>query len=349
VSEIVDGLGSDTRKRVAALRREGRFFWIDTDAPDIRSRELEEALGIPEHAMKPLLDFNESTPPSRKFHADGDHVIFTMSCFLAGGGAEGGDGVPQLLPVEVHVLVHGDYLLTVHREPLSLPQNLSSYTPEGRSEQYVVYAVLDAMVATGFDALNDAELTLEGLQMLSTNMRGSRVRMATLRKTNADLSAMRRRIGPQRGIFERISEEIGRVKGLESDSEKYFERIYEQLNRLVNAIDAASDSMAKLIDLRLNETMYWLTVVATIFLPLTFVTGFFGMNFTWMVDQIDTQGAFILLGLGAPVLGAVLAWLAIQRRGTPVEPDSDAVKRFVETIRKPRVRRAAGPTPPPGS
>ena len=46
--------------------------------------------------------------------------------------------------------------------------------------------------------------------------------------------------------------------------------------------------MAKLIDLRLNETIYWLTVVATIFLPLTFVTGFFGMNFGWMVDRIDT-------------------------------------------------------------
>ncbi len=220
MSEIVDGLGSDTRERIAALRGEGRFFWIDTAAADIRSRELEEALSIPEHALVPLLDFDESTPPSRKFHADGDHVVFTMSCFLPGGGAEDGDGVRQLLPVEVHVLVHGDYLLTVHRERLSLPQSLASYTPEGRSEQYVVYAVLDAMVATGFDALNDAELTLEGLQMLSTNMRGARVRMATLRKTNGDLSAMRRRVGPQRGIFERISEEIGRVKGLQSDSEQ---------------------------------------------------------------------------------------------------------------------------------
>ena len=64
--------------------------------------------------------------------------------------------------------------------------------------------------------------------------------------------------------------------------------------------------MAKLIDLRLNETIYWLTVVATIFLPLTFVTGFFGMNFGWMVDHIDTPLAFVLLGIGTPVLGAAL-------------------------------------------
>ena len=111
---------------------------------------------------------------------------------------------------------------------------------------------------------------------------------------------MRRRVGPQRGIFERISEEVGRVEGLETDSEQYFERIYGQLNRLVDAIDAAGDGMAKLIDLRLNETIYWLTVVATIFLPLTFVTGFFGMNFAWMVERIDTALAFVALGIGAP-------------------------------------------------
>ena len=51
--------------------------------------------------------------------------------------------------------------------------------------------------------------------------------------------------------------------------------------------------MAKLVDLRLNETMYWLTVVATIFLPLTFVTGFFGMNFLWMIGP-DRHSARLL-------------------------------------------------------
>jgi len=132
---------------------------------------------------------------------------------------------------------------------------------------------------------------------------------------------MRRRLGPQRGIFERISEEIGHVEGLEADSEQYFERIYSQLNRLIDGIDAAGDSMAKLIDLRLNETIYWLTVVATVFLPLTFVTGFFGMNFGWMVDHIDSFLAFLLLGVGGCVAGAAATVLLVRSRGTPVEPD----------------------------
>ena len=51
------------------------------------------------------------------------------------------------------MLVHGDYLLTVHRERVSLPEILPGYSADGRSEQYIVYAVLDAMVATAFDAL----------------------------------------------------------------------------------------------------------------------------------------------------------------------------------------------------
>ena len=69
-----------------------------------------------------------------------------------------------------------------------------------------------------------------------------------------------------------------------------------------------------LLDLQLNERAYVVSVVATIFVPLTFITGFFGMNFGWMVDQIGTQIAFWLLGLLVPVAGGVLAWRLLVRR-----------------------------------
>ena len=78
--------------------------------------------------------------------------------------------------------------------------------------------------------------------------------------------------------------------------------------------------MATVIDLRLNEMSYWLTVVATIFLPLTFVTGFFGMNFEWMVGEVDTALAFWVLGVGTILAAALTAWRAVVRR-SPVEDD----------------------------
>jgi magnesium transporter len=332
MSEIVEGLGGSERERIASLRRDGRFFWIDLCAEDVSDDLLAEALDIPPHAMAPLLDFERGGVASRRFHADGQHVVFPFNCYVEVGREESEDG-SRLEPIDLNILVHGDYLLTIHREPLSLPGVLAAYSAEDRSEQYIVYAVLDAMVATIFDALNDAELALEGLQLLASDAGNARVRLGTLRAISLRLTSMRRRLGPQRGVFERISEEIGQVEGLEADSERYFERIYDQLNRAVDGIDAASDTMAKLVDLRLNETMYWLTVVATIFLPLTFMTGFFGMNFAWMVNRIDTPAAFALLGVVAPLASALLIWLAIKRRGTPVQPDQDSFERVVTTIR----------------
>jgi Mg2+ and Co2+ transporter CorA len=223
MGEVVEGLGPSERQRIAALRRAGTFFWADASFAETSGDDLGGPWTFPAPYSAGSSTFAR-TPPSRKFHSDGERVVFDFSCFLE--LAELAPRTPgPLRPIEVHVLISGDYLLTVHEERVSLPGLLSPDLPEGRSEQYVVYSILDAMVATGFDALNEAELTLEGLQLMSTDMRASRVRMATLRAINSRLSRMRRRLGPQRGIFERVSEEIGRIKGLEADSDRYFERI----------------------------------------------------------------------------------------------------------------------------
>src|SRR5436190_11414101 len=337
MAEIVQGLGGTARERIDSLRRAGRFFWIDLSADEVTSDEMRDALGITPHALGPLLEFGRETPPSRKFHADGEHVVFPFTAFLEAEAAEG--GVARLEPLSVHVLVHGDYVLTVHRGGPPLPPLLSGYTPAGRSEQYVVYAVLDAMVATAFDALNNVQLAIESLGLAAAEIGNARVRMATLREASSRLAMMRRWVGPQLGIFERISEEIGQVEGLSADSERYFDRIHDQLRRLIDGIDATSSSMAQLIDLRLNETMYWLTVVATIFLPLTFVTGFFGMNFLWLVREIKPFEAFLLLGIGIPALLTLVTYLVIQRRG-PVQRDPNSVERAVGVLKTSITRQA---------
>src|SRR5262249_7174146 len=150
------------RERIAALRSGGRFFWMDISLRETTADELATALDIPRPVLDPLIDFSEKTPPSRKFHTDGQHVVFAFSCFLE--SAHPHDEAEQpLRRMEVQVLVTGDYILTAHEPRISLPDVLSPSMAEARSEQYIVYAILDSMVSTGFDALNEAELTLEGL------------------------------------------------------------------------------------------------------------------------------------------------------------------------------------------
>jgi magnesium transporter len=295
-------------RRAAELRAGGPFFWADVRAGEQTREELRRALEVPDDALGPLLQFDARVSRSRKFHVDADHVVFQFSCFLEGE------------PVEVHVLVSGDFVLTVHTAPESLPDVLELEAPEHRSEQYLIYAVLEAMLGTHFDELAQINDEIDHLLELSIGLERPSVPNRTLREIMSKVTSLRHQAAPLRGTFARVSHEIGLVRGLEPDSEAYFDHVGDQLNRLVEAIDAAADTLARMIDLRLNETTYWLTAVATVFLPLTFVTGFFGMNFGWMVRHIASPLAFVLLGVGGCAAGVAIALIALRRRA-PVEPE----------------------------
>jgi magnesium transporter len=312
VTEILSGLGVAERERVAALRAEGRFFWLDVSLGETSREDLVEALGIPEGALRALSSSGD-TSTSRTFHADRESLVFALRCYVE-SGRPAEEPTYRLRPVEVQVLVTGDYLLTLHEERISLPVVLAPELPEERSKPYVVYAVLEAMLATTSAALSEIERGLDAIGIAWAEGGGGRVPLrATLRETGPKLATMRRRVGAEQAAFARIGVEIGALRGFDTHDD-YYDRLYEQVNRLLASIDAALNAIAMLLDLQLNERAYVVSVVATIFVPLTLLTGFFGMNFGWMVDQIDTPIAFWLLGFVGPLAVALLCWRFLVRR-----------------------------------
>jgi magnesium transporter len=313
VTEVLSGLDAAERERVAALRGEGRFFWLDVSLGETSRDDLVDALGIPERALRALSSAGDASA-SRTFHADRESLVFALRCYVE-PDAPTEEVAYRLRPVEVQVVVTGDYLLTLHEERISLPAVLAPELPEERSEPYVVYAVLEEILSTTSDALAEIEQRLDAIGVAWAEEGGARVpSRASLRETGPRLAAMRRRVGAEQGVFARIGVEIGALRGFDTHDETYFDRLYEQVNHLLASIDAALNAMAMLLDLQLNERAYVVSVVATIFVPLTLLTGFFGMNFGWMVDQIDTPIAFWLLGCIGPVAVALLCWRFVVRR-----------------------------------
>src|SRR4051794_5146974 len=125
MGEIIEGVGEPQRRRVKELLEGGRYFWRDVVSDSATSEMLAEHLGIDDRSLEALLDFDPDAPPSRRFHIDGKHVAFAMSCYVETPEAES-SGLPLLEGreselVDVRVLVTGDYMLTIHQEPISLP------------------------------------------------------------------------------------------------------------------------------------------------------------------------------------------------------------------------------------
>ena len=312
MTDVLTGLDAAQRARVDALRAQGRFFWIDVSLGEATHDDLVEALAIPEGALRALPGAGAASA-SRTFHADGESVAFTLRCYVdAATPAE--DAAFRLRPLEVRVVITGDYLATLHVERISLPAVLALDLPEQGSRAHIVYAVLVAMLESTFDALDQVAQGLEGPEVTWAEGRGGGASRVALRATGTKLASMRRWVTAQQAVFERLGVEIATLRGFETDSEPYFDRLDEQLDRLSASIDAAADAIGMLLDLQLNERAYVVSVVATIFVPLTFVTGFFGMNFGWMIDRIESQSAFWLLGIAVLIATAALSWLFLLRR-----------------------------------
>ena len=88
------------------------------------------------------------------------------------------------------------------------------------------------------------------------------------------------------------------------------DRVDDALDNLATALDMLNSSVAN----RLNAAMERLTVVATIFLPLTVVTSFFGQNFGWMLKRIKSLAAFLIFGVGLFVVSGLLIYMWIRAR-----------------------------------
>jgi magnesium transporter len=103
----------------------------------------------------------------------------------------------------------------------------------------------------------------------------------------------------------------------------YFRNLYDHLIRISDMVDAyrdlvggAMDTHLSMVSNRLNVVMKQLAIIATVFLPLGFLTGFFGQNFAWLTGHLQAGlGDFLFLGIGSEVVAIVILFALFKRRG----------------------------------
>jgi magnesium transporter len=301
------------RGKIADLLRRDEYFWLDLADPSEEDvRTLGEVFSFHPLALEDTLKRGQRP----KLDDFGEYM------FLVYYGAEIEDGGEVKL-VEVHAFLSGGYLVTVHTDSCGAldeaRERLDAQSP--RSEQFVIYRVLDGLTDTFFPVLDRVDERIESLED-EVFERATPDQLEEISALRRQLVELRRIVTPQRDLLARSIDDILEIPGLEVDSRNYFRDVYDHSIRISDQIDAYRDLLAgtrdaylSVVSNRLNQITKQLTVVATIFLPLSFLVGFFGQNFKWLVVNIQSTGAFFAYGIGGLVL-SVLVLLVWFRRGS---------------------------------
>jgi magnesium transporter len=290
------------------------FFWLDLTSPArAQLAELRELFGFHPLALEDTEHFHQRP----KLDNYGDYVFLVFY-----GAWRHGEGDRQPLR-EVHMFVSGKYLVTIHRDPLP-PLDEQRAQLHGRvlhSEQFLLFRVLDALADSFFPVLADVDNEIDALEadVLANPNERQLERLLSLKR---QLIAMRKVITPQRDVFARSIDQIAELRGFELDERDYFRDVYDHLIRISDMIDSYRDLLSGGTDLylstvsnRQNDVMKQLTVIATIFLPLSFITGFFGQNFSYLVTHLITgTWTFWVVGVGSMVATLVGLLLYFHRK-----------------------------------
>ncbi len=288
------------------------FFWLDLQRPSAEDLALlGDELGLHPLALEDSLHFGQRA----KLEGYEDFVFL-----VAYGWAPDEDGL-----VEVHCYYSERFLVTVHHDDAPALETVRARCERTLARHsdgiLVLHHVVDALVDSFFEPL---ERVSERLEVIEDEMiaRPDDRLLAEIMTMRRRIALLRKTIAPQRDLFGRVASGAVELPGMTAEAERHFRDVYDHLFRLAEMIDAYRELMTGVADIylssasnRLGRVTKQLTLIATIFLPLTFVTGFFGQNFGWMVENVDSPWAFAALGLGLPLATAVVILVWFRRQG----------------------------------
>ena len=301
-----------THENVDQLLASGEFFWIDLHRPTPE----DFAVLRDSFAFHPLaLEDSEHFGQRPKLDEYDDFVFIVLY-----GAAPDEDRL-----VEVHCFYSERFLITVHRDDAPAfaevrrryEKRQAPVDDPGR----LLYRIVDALVDSFFPILEDFDDRIDRLED-ETFLHASDQQLQEIFAMKRLLVGIRKAVGPQRDLFASLTGRLTELPGITAEDERYFRDIYDHLIRISDLIDTYRDLLTSSMDVflstvsnRLNIVMKQLAVIATIFLPLTFITGFFGQNFPWMVAHIGGWERFLVFGFGTELVAVALLVAFFKRRG----------------------------------
>jgi len=303
--ELIDQLNKEQIKDFL-IKKEG-LLWIDIeDVKDDDATLLSDVFGFHPLAVEDCVSRNIHPPKIDDFEDYLFVIVHGINYFIESDVVE---------TTELALFVGKNYVVTTHDVPMrSVSSVLDRIQKDDRlmrrGADFLTHDFIDALVDNimpTIDEMNDKSVTVEAEALHDPR----KETLATIMQLKRSILALERVMSPQRGIIDRFSRSeyalISERAGI------YYRNIYDHLLRiemltynLRDMVESTLSTYLSSVSNRMNEVMKVLTLIATIFIPLTFIAGIYGMNFVNMPELAWRYGYFIILGVMA-VIGISLA------------------------------------------
>lgn len=195
---------------------------------------------------------------------------------------------------QVSILVLKDFVFTFTEKSDDLFEPIRRRLEDGKGRlrclgaDYLAYVIMDTVVDRYFTMQDSLDEVLESLedQLLSNPTSETLARIQRLKR---ELILVRRAISPVRELLSVIQRSESDL--IHEKTGVYFRDVYDHAIRVTEAVDSSRDLITGMLDIylssvsnKMNEVMKVLTIFASIFIPLTFVAGVYGMNFEYMPE-----------------------------------------------------------------
>jgi magnesium transporter len=226
---------------------------------------------------------------------------------------------------ELDIFVGRNYIVTHHDQPMDFVEEVwDLYQRDSRQAHegadHLLYRLADNLVTHYMPVVEKVDEALDEIedQVFDRPSPTTLQKLFTLKRL---LLTMRRVTLPQREVLNKLARDDFRV--IDPHDRIFFRDIYDHLVRIHDLNESLRDLVGSVLDTylsvvnnRMNEVMKTLTIITTLFMPITFITGFFGMNFFEPVAQLlgwTSRQAFVLM-LSITALLPIIMYTWMRRR-----------------------------------
>ena len=271
-------------------RTKNETLWIDVQGFSNLQllHELFDLLKVPLLLQEDIIN----TKHRPKIEAYGDTILIITKRIIAGHRK-------RLFSEHIVFLVGSDYIVTLQPPVLDSFQGArtrltTSHTPI-YDKNYIFYMLLDNLTDSYFTVLEHIHSRIDKLENTLLNNKKESPPQEELASLKHDISLTRRIIVPMRKFIGDLR--YNRERRFQNALFPYLSDLNDHIEQLAEACDIYQESIMLLlqinsenINLRTNEIMKTLTLISTIFLPLTFIAGIYGMNFSYMPELQSEWG-----------------------------------------------------------